>query len=288
VTLQKHFCNAGSTSKVTIDLERWMGIEQVVGIISPWVDAAPAAYHSISLTGGEPLLHDALLADWLPELRRLLPIYLETSGTQPERLEPLLPQMAEIDPGPAFTARVVKETSRRESYRKPVYAGPTGAAGLMDRVGRWWEQQVMRPMFAAQVAYVATVLLVLLMTVPGSPFKQVPGKALEAVQAGPTSTPVIGPLLDSAADWAGFRADNPLTVARDGLDTKIDKVTGSLGERGRRTAAGRQDFAAHVKVMFSRIGDRQMDEAGYEFLQALDAGRLIWKEWWKDNDANGQ
>jgi hypothetical protein len=203
-------------------------------------------------------------------------------------LEPLLPQMAEIDPGPAFTARVVKETSRRESYRKPVYAGPTGAAGLMDRVGRWWEQQVMRPMFAAQVAYVATVLLVLLMTVPGSPFKQVPGKALEAVQAGPTSAPVIGPLIDSAADWAGFRADNPLTVARDGLDTKIDKVTGSLGERGRRTAAGRQDFAAHVKVMFSRIGDRQMDEAGYEFLQALDAGRLIWKEWWKDNDANGQ
>ena len=68
-----------------------LNLESVIDIISPWVKAAPSAYHSISLTGGEPLLHDVLLAEWLPALRQLMPIYLETSGTQPERLAPLLP-----------------------------------------------------------------------------------------------------------------------------------------------------------------------------------------------------
>lgn len=50
-----------------------------------------AKHHSISLTGGEPLLYDRFLAAWLPEVRSLLPVYLETSGTQPERLIHVLP-----------------------------------------------------------------------------------------------------------------------------------------------------------------------------------------------------
>ncbi|NOY14444.1 MAG: radical SAM protein, partial [Deltaproteobacteria bacterium] len=34
-----------------------------------------------------------VLADWLPELRKLLPIYLETNGTLPDELERLLPHI---------------------------------------------------------------------------------------------------------------------------------------------------------------------------------------------------
>lgn len=203
-------------------------------------------------------------------------------------LEPLLPQMAEIDPGPAFTARVMKETARRESYRKPAYAAPTGPAGLMDQVGRWWESQVMRPMFAAQVAYVATVVLVLMTVVPGSPFRQVPGKALEIVQAGPASSPVIGPALDHASGWVGIQTESSLTAARNKVDSRIRRAGSSLTERRDRTATGRQDLKIHVKGMFGKVGDRKLGEAGYEFLEALKAGQIIWIEWWKDNDEDGQ
>ncbi len=41
--------------------------------------------HSVSLTGGEPLLHTEFLKEFLP--LSTLPIYLETNSTLPERLE---------------------------------------------------------------------------------------------------------------------------------------------------------------------------------------------------------
>jgi organic radical activating enzyme len=36
----------------------------------------------VSLTGGEPLLHRAFLRDWLPSLRKVFRVYLETNGIQ--------------------------------------------------------------------------------------------------------------------------------------------------------------------------------------------------------------
>ena len=48
--------------------------------------------HSIALTGGEPLLQGNFLRTVLPHLKSLgHVIYLETNGTQPEQLKPLLP-----------------------------------------------------------------------------------------------------------------------------------------------------------------------------------------------------
>jgi organic radical activating enzyme len=66
---------------------------QVVRLIQNWQHGWPGVHHSISVTGGEPLLHAAHLKEWLPELRALLPIYLETNGTLPAALEPLLPYL---------------------------------------------------------------------------------------------------------------------------------------------------------------------------------------------------
>ncbi|HNQ34512.1 MAG TPA: 7-carboxy-7-deazaguanine synthase QueE [bacterium] len=55
------------------------------------VRAAPAL-HSISITGGEPLLQAEFLAGWLPGLKeRGLKIYLETNGTLTGALERLGP-----------------------------------------------------------------------------------------------------------------------------------------------------------------------------------------------------
>ncbi len=62
----------------------------VTDLISRWCNEAPGAYHSISLTGGEPLLQKDLLLEWLPALRKILLIYLETNGTLPDALQQLL------------------------------------------------------------------------------------------------------------------------------------------------------------------------------------------------------
>ncbi len=203
-------------------------------------------------------------------------------------LEPLLPQMAEIDPGPAFTARVLDRTTRRARIEDPATAVPGGAAGLMDRVGRWWERQILRPGFAAQMAYAATVILVLLTAVPGAPLKNAPSKALELVQAGPMVPPVIQPTMDKATGWVGGQTSGVVTVARTSVNKRWQKTETSLGQRGGRTAPGRQELQTHVKLMISQAGDGKLGEASYEFLAALQAGRRIWNDWWNDNDDDGQ
>ena len=55
-----------------------------------WNGLLPGAHHSISLTGGEPLLQADLLAALLPDLGRVLPLHLETNGTLPEALQQLV------------------------------------------------------------------------------------------------------------------------------------------------------------------------------------------------------
>ena len=203
-------------------------------------------------------------------------------------LEPLLPEMAEIDPGPAFTARVLASTSGRTPSIAPFPAHPTGPAGLMDRVGSWWDRQILRPGFAAQLAYAATVILVLLTSVPGAPLKGLPGKALEIVQAGPAATPVIGPAVDKASGWVGLRADEAVTSAREDVNRRMQNTEQSLGRRSDRTTGGRRELGIHVKEMINKAGDGKLGEASYELLAALKAGRTIWNDWWNDNDDDGQ
>ncbi len=55
------------------------------------LDAPRGLHHSVSLTGGEPLIHAELLAALCPLLAEHgLPVYLETNGTLPEALERVL------------------------------------------------------------------------------------------------------------------------------------------------------------------------------------------------------
>jgi hypothetical protein len=203
-------------------------------------------------------------------------------------LEPLLPEMAEIDPGPAFTARVLERTTGRARIMAPGPAVPTGVAGLMDRVGRWWDRQILRPGFAAQLAYAATLILVLLTSVPGAPLRGVPGKALEIVQAGPTAVPGVGPALESASGWVGGQTAAVVDAARADVDQRLERTGHSLAQRGQRTAPGRQQLADHVQEMVRKAREGEIGEASYEFLAVLKAGRMIWIEWWQDNDDDGQ
>jgi 7-carboxy-7-deazaguanine synthase len=63
-----------------IDVANPVPLDRVISLLGGWSRGWPGIHHSISLTGGEPLLSDAILLEWLPELRRLFPIYLETNG----------------------------------------------------------------------------------------------------------------------------------------------------------------------------------------------------------------
>lgn len=60
---------------------------QVERLVATWVQDVPGLHHSLSLTGGEPLMHAAVLREWLPRLRHYLPIYLETNGTLVDQLD---------------------------------------------------------------------------------------------------------------------------------------------------------------------------------------------------------
>jgi organic radical activating enzyme len=49
-------------------------------------------HHSLSVTGGEPLLHAAFLERWLPDVRALCrKVFLETNGLLPDHLRRVLP-----------------------------------------------------------------------------------------------------------------------------------------------------------------------------------------------------
>lgn len=71
-------------------IENPVAISTVRTLIEAWVADYPGLHHSISLTGGEPLHHGNILRKWLPELQAILPVYLETNGTQPAILSDLL------------------------------------------------------------------------------------------------------------------------------------------------------------------------------------------------------
>jgi len=73
-----------------------VSLEILYNLLHQWLEAAPGVHHSISLTGGEPLLQGEALQLWLPALAELLPVCLETNGTLPRALEPLLDDLTWI------------------------------------------------------------------------------------------------------------------------------------------------------------------------------------------------
>lgn len=72
------------------DLPQPVALSQVCDLAEAWCSGLPGAHHSFSITGGEPLLHGELLAVWLPRLREILPVHLETNGSLSDALPPLL------------------------------------------------------------------------------------------------------------------------------------------------------------------------------------------------------
>lgn len=105
--LRCHFCDSAHTWSVppTCRIERSPGLRDFeihanpvsLNVLLEWVERQnlPCLHDSISLTGGEPLLHAPFLVQFLPQVRYLtgLPIYLETGGHRPEQLAMILPYL---------------------------------------------------------------------------------------------------------------------------------------------------------------------------------------------------
>lgn len=64
-----------------INLPQPLPLHKILSIFEDWQLQLPGAHHSVSFTGGEPLLYADALAEWFPEIRKFLPIHLETNGT---------------------------------------------------------------------------------------------------------------------------------------------------------------------------------------------------------------
>jgi organic radical activating enzyme len=69
-------------------------------LLLKWVERQnqPGLHDSLTLTGGEPLLHAPFLVEFLPLLQHFtpLPIYLETGGHRPEQLAMVLPYLDSV------------------------------------------------------------------------------------------------------------------------------------------------------------------------------------------------
>jgi len=109
--LRCHFCDSDRTwqPSPSVQVEQHAGLRDFVEFPNPvsleqllaWVDGQhqpPHLHDSISLTGGEPLLHAPFLAEFLPQVKAAtgLPIYLETGGHRPAQLAQVLPWLDAI------------------------------------------------------------------------------------------------------------------------------------------------------------------------------------------------
>lgn len=108
--LRCHFCDSAHTwnAPTTCQIERTPGLRDFEIYSNPISlhiliecikrQNIPCLHDSISLTGGEPLLHATFMTQFLPEVRTAtgLPIYLETGGHRPQQLAMVLPYIDSV------------------------------------------------------------------------------------------------------------------------------------------------------------------------------------------------
>ncbi|MEZ4599180.1 MAG: 7-carboxy-7-deazaguanine synthase QueE [Syntrophotaleaceae bacterium] len=92
------------------DVGNPVSLEVLTAILADWTARSRGLHHSISLTGGEPLMQSEVLVSWLPVIKRILPVHLETNGTLPEALEPILTYLEWISMDIKLASQTGQET----------------------------------------------------------------------------------------------------------------------------------------------------------------------------------
>lgn len=70
--------------------------DQIVRAVTTLTGTVPRLHHSISITGGEPLCQTDRLIPLLPRLAAILPLFLETNGTLPDRLHRVIGHLTHV------------------------------------------------------------------------------------------------------------------------------------------------------------------------------------------------
>jgi hypothetical protein len=146
-----------------------------------------------------------------------------------------LPSMAALDPGAAFTRRVVAATTQ----------GPAQPAPWRVALAERWRHMLARPRFAWEAAYVGLLLLVALFGTSISPFRDVPPRALAVVQVDPRE----------AVRGAGSQA-RTLHGGIGSASQRMWDFTG--GAMGRRFAALADAYADRHPGMHEAYGNMQL------------------------------
>lgn len=165
-------------------------------------------------------------------------------------------ELAEPELDLAFTYDVLRATSATRT-RKRGGALPR----LADRLGAWWQGQAARPQFPWEIAFAATVVLVLLFGTPLSPARRAPARALAAVQASPAW------MIDTAGELTG--------VAGAGIGAVQQDVT----ERRNRTAPDRADLLRHGREAGAALLHGELDTAAARLRAVGGDLTQLWRDW---------
>jgi hypothetical protein len=192
--------------------------------------AGSACQRALTLVGGQPdepldAQTTALVAGHLEHCEECRAIERTLAETRDG-----LASLAEIEPGVEFTAHVVAATSgRRSSARRPMWAGLSQrwawTVAFGERAASTWDRVLARPRLSLELAYLATVLLVIII---GNP-----GLVADALGAR-TSGLVAG---DTASGTAGGRQQG---MASQGIGSVIPAFV----ERAMREVERKQESAA--------------------------------------------
>ena len=194
-------------------------------------------------------------------------------------MQPMFTDMAQLDPGPAFTKAVVLRTSGAvHPLARAARRGETvGPLGIVDRLGSWWQRQIFRPRFALEFAYVATVILVLLTAVPGAPLKQEARNAQEMMQAGPMAMPLVGPILNHGQD----QLDEISLTARHRAGGQWDQIIEDWDARLNRSDEAARAAINHLDLAWRLGRTGQLSQAGFQLMAAGQDTRQAWNQWWR-------
>jgi hypothetical protein len=167
----------------------------------------------------------------------------------------VLGTLVEIEPDDEFTAQVVAATSgRRIPARQPMWAGLSQrwawAVALRARAAFTWDRVLARPRLSLELAYLATVLLVIII---GNP-----GLVADALGARTSGLLVAG---DTASATAGGRQPGMATQS-------TGSVMPAFVERAMREVESRQASAAKGWSWFVERTS-QMLSASWDWLRGL-------------------
>lgn len=137
-----------------------------------------------------------------------------------------LPRLSDLSPGESFVGAVLRRTLPWRVLLRRWWS-------------RAWPRWVQRPRFALEAAYVATLVLLLIVATPGSPLEAMPLRAVELARTPPAS-----------------RLDGTVSRTRAGLTAGLEAL------RGSEAAGAVLDSWSRTLELTSQTADRSLEIAG--------------------------